>query len=201
MQRYKTALLLILSLIYWQFNAEGQLPAAIIYPAPAGAFLNSNYLVWVNKHTVPVYAVKVGASDPIRRFKAVDDLLHSATYCDTAAFSYFDLRSKATVMVKVNAKINTVKILPASAGIIARINGNAVTFNVTKPQNLTVEINGEITKSLHVFIDPVETYHPSPKDTSVIYFGPGIHYVRGTVIRDNKTVYVAGGAIGVRTQR
>lgn len=166
-----------------------------IYPAPNGATLSNAYKVSVDAKPLAVFPVKVGAADPQRRFKAVDDLLHSDQYYDVAAFTYFDLQGTATVTVSVPQVVQSVKVLPSSAGIKARIQGHSVSFSVSKPQNLTVEINGEVIKSLHVFVNPIETYVPSPKDTNVIYFGPGVHQISHLVVRSHKTVYIAGGAI------
>lgn len=166
-----------------------------IYNAPKGIKLSSAYQVLVNGRLVPVYMAKVAAADPERRFKAVDDLLHSDEYYDTAAFAYFDMQGKVTITVKINQPVKSAKILPASAMINPVIGQNDISFIISKPQNLTVEINGEVFKSLHVFANPIEKDVPSPNDPNVIFFGPGVHDVSGMVIGDNKTVYVAGGAV------
>ena len=59
-------------------------------------------------------------------------------------------------------------------------------------KNLTVEINGEWVRSLHLFINPPEVNAPRPDDPNVIYFGPGIHEITHLVVGDNKTLYIAG---------
>jgi hypothetical protein len=166
-----------------------------IYPAPKGAALSSAYKVAVGNRAVPVYLAKVGAADAGRRFKAVDDLLHSEDYYDTAAFAYFDMEGGSAVKISINKPIKSVKVLPSSAGIKATIRANTVTFNVTAPRNLTIEINGQTVKSLHLFINSIDKNIPAPNDPNVIFFGPGIHEVSRMIIGDNKTVYLAGGAI------
>lgn len=170
-------------------------PPVKLYPAPKGEVLNKVYTVSVNGRNLPVYDARIGAADNVARFKAVDDLMNSEKYFDTAAFGYFDMSSNATVAVSVNAPIKTVKILPTSAGIRYTVVGRKVTFKVNKPQNLTIEINGEFVRSLHLFVNSFEAALPNRRDTNVIYFGPGIHYVSNLMIGNNKTVYVAGGAI------
>ena len=166
-----------------------------IYPAPKGASLSTAFKVAAGGKLVPVYLAKVGAADPGRRFKAVDDMLHSDIYFDKAAFAYFDLQGTANVSITVNQAVRSVKILPSSAGVKASINGKSISFKVSKPQNLTIEINGETVKSLHLFVNGIDANIPSPKDPNVIFFGPGIHEVSNMTIGDNKTVYIAGGAI------
>jgi len=170
----------------------------IIYPMPKGEAPNTTYKIFVSGKTVPVYSARVGAADPARRFKAVDDLMHSADYFDTAAFAYFDMQGTAPVRVQINGAVRSVTVLPTSAAIKPLINGNSISFTARKPQNLTIEINGETVKSLHLFINPPETNRPSPNDPNVIFYGPGLHELTSLVVGDNKTLYVAGGAI-VRT--
>ena len=162
---------------------------------PKGEIKNADYKVYLSGKPVPVYNAKVGAADPVRRFKAVDDLLHSADYYDMAAFSYADIEGSAAVKIQVAAKIKSAKILPAALKIKFSIKNNQILFKVGSTQNLTIEINGEIFKSLHLFINPIERNKPNPKDPNVIYFGPGIHEVSSLIVGSNKTVYLAGGAI------
>ena len=167
----------------------------IVYPAPNGTELNHAIKILAGSYPVAVYMVKVGAADASRRFNAVDDLLHSETYFDKAAFAYFDLKGSATVSISFNYNIKSVKILPTSVGIKATINKRSISFQVSEPNNLTIEVNGEVVKSLHLFVNPIETNKPSPNDPNVVFFGPGVHEVEGMVIGDNKTVYIAGGAV------
>ena len=60
---------------------------------------------------------------------------------------------------------------------------------------MTLEVNGNWVGALHLFANPPETDAPQPGDPNVIYFGPGIHEVSQLVVRNNQTVYVAGGAV------
>jgi hypothetical protein len=168
---------------------------ATVYPAPKGEQLSSLYKVSAGKQMVPVYVSKVAAEDDVRRAKGMDDKVNSAAYFEEAAFAYFDLKGSVTVTVTVPGTVSKAKVLPASAGIVPMVRGKTVSFKVSSPQNLTVEVNGEWVRSLHIFVNPPEKDVPRPDDPNVIYFGPGIHEVSSMVIGDNKTVYVAGGAI------
>jgi hypothetical protein len=153
--------------------------------------------VYVNDHPIAVYNAKVGMEDKTEREKAMDDRANSHLYYDIAGFAYFDLK-KGSVKIKVmvDKSITRVKVLPASAGIVPEIDGKTLIFNVSKPQNLTVEINGEHVRSIHIFVNPEEMDIPDPNDPNVIYFGPGVHKIEESItVENNKTVYVAGGAI------
>jgi Glycosyl hydrolases family 28 len=158
-----------------------------IYPAPAGITLSRDFKVSVEGKDVPVYMARVARVD--QRLKEI-----SESYFDTASFAYFDLAEPVTVTVNFPSKINTAKILPAVSGIIPKIIGNSLSFSINVPKNLTIEINGDIVSSLHIFANPPEKDVPSPADSNVVFFGPGIHEVSQMTIGDNKTLYVAGGA-------
>lgn len=183
----------ILILLNGQVHAEEK--QYLIYPAPEGETLNTVYRVKVEGESVPVYTFKVAPKDQQLRWKAMDDKKNSANYYETAAFASFDLKDEVTVEVSTQEPIRSVQILPASAGVIPRVEGNAISFKIASPINLTIEINGEWVRSLHLFANPFEENIPDPDDPDVIYFGPGIHEVSNLLIGDNKTVYVAGGAI------
>lgn len=67
-------------------------------------------------------------------------------------------------------------------------------FDLDKPGSLTIEINDDITKTLHLFAGGTETETPDPDDPNVVYYGPGIHKIGRKEINTNQTVYLAGGA-------
>ncbi|MER3496375.1 MAG: endo-polygalacturonase [Armatimonadota bacterium] len=103
----------------------------------------------------------------------------------------------APVQVRVEAEepIRTVRILPASARVRPRIVGGKLLFTVVQPGQLTVEINGDITRSLHIFANRPERKVPKPGDPNVLYFAPGIHEVGHLPVRDGTTIYLAPGAV------
>lgn len=186
------------ALLFFNTCKEAQEGHVTVYPAPNGEVLSQEYRVSVAGQEVPVYVAKIAPADLERRWKAMDDKKNSADYFDTGAFAYLDLldlQSAITVIVTVPAKISAAKILPTSAGIIPVIQGNSISFSLKSPGNFTVEINGEWVRSLHLFVNPPEVNAPRPDDPNVIYFGPGIHEVSHLVVGDNKTVYIAGGAV------
>ena len=168
----------------------------IIYQAPEGELLNAKYKVSVNGRDVPVYNAKIGMEDKVEREKAMDVRLESEKYFDIAGFASFDMKKgPVKIMVSVDEQVVSAKILPSSFGIRPEIKGKTVSFEVNSPQHITVEINGDHIRSLHIFVNPEETDIPNPNDPDVIYFGPGIHEITSMSVGDNKTVYIAGGAI------
>ena len=166
-----------------------------VYPAPEGEALNVKFKVSVNGINVPVYNARICTEDKQGRdsagIVAISDL-----YYDITGFASFDMKKgPAKVVVSFEEQIYTAKILPTSFGIIPIIKDKTVSFEVTRPQHLTVEINGDHIRSLHLFVNPEETDIPDPNDPNVIYFGPGIHEITSVIVSDNQTVYIAGGAV------
>jgi len=163
----------------------------VVYPAPQGIIYsqhNDDYTVRVRKPggewmDVFEYNVKVDA-DKVQN----------------ASMAYFDFSGKVEISVKKNnGELNTVKIRPLSYGIHPVVKGNTILFTLHQPRKLSVECNGDKLNNLHLFANAVETRQPSPSDTNIIYFGPGIHTPDNKdqlyKIPSGKTVYIAGGAI------
>ena len=168
----------------------------VVYPAPEGEALSAKFKVSVNNIDVPVYNARICTEDKQGRDSAGIPAI-SDFYFDITGFASFDMKKgPVKVVVSVEEQIYTAKILPTSFGIKSTIKDNTVSFEVTKPQHVTVEVNGDHIRSLHLFVNPEETDIPDPNDPNVIYFGPGIHEITSiSVVGDDKTVYLAGGAV------
>jgi polygalacturonase len=194
MKKFSIAVILLCG---WMIVLSARNSNVVIYPAPEGEVLNEKYHVYADNQAVPVYNAKVGAGSRWNRERAMDDLPNSHLFYDTAAFAYFDLKNgKVTINVAVSQFIDSAKILPVSYHIVPKVKGNTLSFEINRPQHLTVEINGEHVRSLHIFVNPEERNAPSPSDPNVIYFGPGVHTLSKSVeVGDNQTVYLSGGAV------
>jgi len=161
----------------------------VTYPAPQGAILNNDYIVKVRQ--------KGKEWRPLATYLAkVANVVGTKTIIENTSFSYFDLNGEVEVSVTNNKGIiNEAKIRPLSNNISPRIKGNTLTFSFSGPRNLSVEVNGDIFKNLQLFANPIEPDKPLATDTSVIYYGPGIHKIGTVKLSSEKTVYIAGGAI------
>ena len=162
---------------------------------PASEERSKDYVVQVQGRDIPVYAVKVAPADPARRWKAMDDKVRSAEYFDKAAFAYFDMRGPVAVTVTCPEPITAAKVLPGSLKIVPTVEGQRLSFSLTEPAPVTIEVNGNWVGALHLFANPPEAPAPRPDDPNVIYFGPGVHEVAGVTVGSGKTVYVAAGAV------
>ena len=191
----KNSILLLLSICMISTSCDYSKNDVVIYKAPEGEELNTKFNVSVNGIDVPVYNAKICTEDQQGRHKAgIYEEAH--LHFDITAFASFDMKKgPVKISVSVSEPIASAKILPTSFGIIPTIKDKTLTFEVDKPQHITVEINGDHIRSLHLFVNPEETDIPDPNDPNVIYFGPGIHEITTVSVGDNQTVYIAGGAI------
>ena len=192
-------LLLVIQLVFsfsCSMNRDDTERNVIIYPAPENEELNTKFNVTADGYNVPVYDVRVGPETKEGRDLAMDDKANSDKYYETAGMAYFDMKKgPVTVCVTIDNPIKKAKILPTSYGISPEIKDNTLSFTVDSPKNLTIELNGEYVRSLHLFINEEEKDIPDPKDPNVVYFGPGSYRLPAMALEDGMTVYVAGGAI------
>ncbi|HEV2087765.1 MAG TPA: hypothetical protein VGR21_05600, partial [Cryptosporangiaceae bacterium] len=145
------------------------------YPAPPDMPTTTDYTVDVNGQDSFVYSTFI------------------------AKFSNFSFGSgPVRVTVTTNVDANTVDIRPKALNITPRFvpGSRTLEFDLTKPANLSIEVNGNLANPLFLFANPLETSRPDRLDPNVIYFASGqIYDVGELVVGSNKTVYVEGGAV------
>ncbi len=108
----------------------------------------------------------------------------------------FDFEGKVEVAVTYNReKIKSAQIRPLSYNIPFKIKGNTIHFVLSKPSNLSVEVNGDIFHNLHLLTNNLETDRPDPNDPNVVYLGPGFHNLDTLRMESGKNLYLAGGSV------
>lgn len=121
------------------------------------------------------------------------------------SFGVFDLDEGHEVRVEIQVHIpfTRASLYPASEGIIPEVQGNTVTYTVSRPVNalslvLDENYQGEV---LHLFSNPVDHDAPTASSENLIYIAPGYHDLTrdgGTgelVLHSGETLYLAGGAV------
>lgn len=157
------------------------------YPGPAGMKSAKDRLVRVNGQSVFVYETAVNFN---RKFE-------ENPKTELTPFCYFDFSGTVTVEVTaVGTPIRSVTVRPQSLKIRPAIDRakNAVTFDLSRPAKLSIEFNGDVHRTLHIFASAPESDRPDPNDANVRYFGPGVHSVGNVQLADNQSAYIAGGA-------
>ncbi len=106
----------------------------------------------------------------------------------------FDLPPEgAVVKVELPARAGAFTLRPERHGIAVARQGNTLSFTLTQPLKLVLQLEGF--PPLAILATPPEVDAPRADDPSVIYFGPGV--TDAGVIRpsSNQTVYLAPGAL------
>jgi len=158
----------------------------ILYPAPSGIQGATDIIITVEDRPVFVYDTAVNFGRIYSRNPRLEK----------TPMAYFDF--SGTVNVKIKAPgidIDSVTIRPVSLGIVPAIKGDTISFKLDKPAQLTIEINNDIHRAIHLFANSLEEDPPKLGDPGVRYFRPGVHMVGSIKVKSNETVYIAGGAV------
>jgi len=113
-----------------------------------------------------------------------------------AAYTIFDIAGETTVEVQFFGNIYDVDIRPKSLNIVPRIADGKVIFTLSKPCNLSVEINKNLKRPLFVFANPPEQKRPVKGDPNVLYFEGGkVHHTGRITLKSNDIVFIESGAV------
>jgi hypothetical protein len=173
------------------FGATSLGGTVVTWPAPAGEKLFEDYTMRVNGQAVPVYSCRVSAMPFDQVWPGYQRPMDQT---ELAGFAYWGMTGPVTVEVVAKRPFKSVAVRPSSRGIQAAIKGQRITFQLSRPGQFTVELDGTH-HALHLFADPLEADTPRPGDPNVLYFGPGIHKPGKIQLKDGQTVYVSGGAV------
>lgn len=169
-------------------------PELTVYPAlPNNEFASELYEVMVTqgqkKFSSYVYKSTREAGNPYNQYKVFTT--------DTNHWTSFSFSGAVTVRVRpLKSQVKQAIVHPLSQKVSAKVANNAVTFTLTQPANLYVELDSCPRDPLFIFANPPEIDVPAKNTRHVIYFGPGVTDLgkEPYPVRDGQTVYLAGGA-------
>lgn len=115
--------------------------------------------------------------------------------CDVASYAVVSVRGMAAVEVGAMHPFSTVKLRPLKSGIHPAREGNRLSFQVQSPSKLSLELDGNLSMPLLLFVHELEE--------EVQERGPGVHYYEAGRIhnageirlRSGETLYIEEGAI------
>ena len=186
-----------------QFIVKGvqedkRLHQVFTYPAPDGAPLKHDYDVFVQPRggkewtKVDTYMAKVNAS--------VGDNKHEVS---EISYCVFDFTGDVFVrVISKNRKFTTARIRPDYRGTIANVqNDSTVQFLLFQPENVSVELDGDITNNLLVFTSkPALSKEDAEAEAKAQgrtfkYYAPGYYATPDSIAEpSNTTVYLAPGS-------
>jgi hypothetical protein len=146
----------------------------VTYPGPAAWVSNRYYEVTVNGKPVSVYDTPI------------------------ASHAVFDFTGEVTVEIRTMYDVRWADIRPLSSGVKPHYHdAHRFSFILSKPQNLSIELNGRIRQQpLFLFSNAPETEKPDRNDPRVVWFEGGkLHENVLLELEDDQTVYIEGGAI------
>lgn len=121
-----------------------------------------------------------------------------------ASMAFFDFEGEADVEITcLYSRIDSVNISPGARGVDFTHDGRKISFKLNGPQKLSIEINGDRFRNLHLFANPLEFRPPRPDGAGVHLIQPGIHrspdllaLLKSTEVQMNRqpqTLYFAPG--------
>lgn len=162
------------------------LSAVTTYAGPSGITAAADRQVTADGKPVFVYETAVNFN---REYSANPVL-------EKTPVAYFDFSGSVSVVVTVpGGTVSSAVLRPISCAVMPKIEGNKISFTLTKPQHLTLELNGDVHRALHLFADSAESAPLTGGTGNVRYFGPGVHEAGEMNLASGQTIYIAGGAV------
>jgi len=174
---------LMLVTMLWAGSSSAKV---VTYPAPAGEKLSSDYEIRAEGKKVDVYAARV--LDPPFANQQWD-------YGGAYSFANFDTAGGVTLRITSHRSLRNTIVRPQSPTVKIKLaDEHTLLLTLDGPRKLSIEPDGK-KGPLLLFANPFEKDPPKMKDAGVIYFGPGIHKAGLITLRDNQSLYLAGGAV------
>ena len=197
-----------------QFVVKGvkegtRLHQVFTYPAPEGASLKHDYDVYVQPRgakewtKIDTYMAKVNSRPTPALARDGGEPGGGKHQVSEISYCVFDFTGDVFVkVISKNRKFKTARIRPDYRGTIANVqNDSTVQFLLFQPENVSVELDGDITNNLLVFTSkpPVckEEAEKQAKEQGreFRYYGPGFYDKEDTIyVASNTTFYLEGGS-------
>lgn len=158
----------------------------VVYPAIPGRITSPDFILKAND--TPVWVERVGS-----KLKSFNYTLYSGKEMEELNVASFSCSGEVLIEITAKENIESYVIRPKSRNITAKVVGRSISFTITEPQKLYVEINRK--PHLAIFANPQEVNPPKQGDPGVIFLGPGTYSKDSINLKSNQTLYLSGGAI------
>lgn len=165
----------------------------VTWPMPHTEMRSDHYSLSAGGVEVPVWLARV--REAINRLDGNSWSCMLGGPTEWASFARFNAEYPVEVTVTLHHSVETVELLPASAGLQAEREGDTVRFTLDRPRHITLCINGTDEHPLHLFCREPEVAAIVEASDDLIYFGPGEHWVDTIVLKSGQSLYLDGGAI------
>ncbi|MGM9873957.1 MAG: discoidin domain-containing protein [Bacilli bacterium] len=112
----------------------------------------------------------------------------------------FDFEGKIHIDVEINTNetITTASLSPLAYQVPISIDGNKLSFDLSYQTNYVLTYNNDYKTAIHIFTNGIEenpiTEEMANEDDNIVYIGPGLYKADTIPVKDNTTIYIAGGA-------
>lgn len=163
-----------------------------LYPIPKGvlnARKGKQHTVCINRQEASVFRTEVTV-----------DYEPSGYISGAAEYVSFDFDGVAVIEVLADYDIDHAVILPSRDDITCYVRGRYVFFEITKPGQYFVKLNGAeyngatVEHPLYIFANAPETDVPSAEDKNVVYFEAGYHRLGTYTLKSDTVYYLEAGA-------
>lgn len=176
----KFLVILVLFGLIWETNAQ----KIVTYPVINSIPQNNDFTVKVR--------VSGGKWIDLQTFKVLVDM-HNV---QKSSMVNFEFEGPVEVSVKCNTlSVKSARIRPLSYCLVPTIEGDSLSFILTNPVDISVEINEDIFHNLHIFTNSLEKEKPDMKDPNLVYLAPGMHKIDSLYLKSNQSLYLAAGAV------
>jgi polygalacturonase len=178
---------IIIGFLVIQFMFILNASATIVdYPIPPGLKTSPDFTLTANGKSI--WVERIGSSIPSFNYA-----LYGSRSMEDLNVANFSCSGQVTIMITATVNIDSFQIRPKSRNIITQADGHTITFQINGPQKLYIEVNG--LPHLAIFANPLEADLPKAGGQEIIYFGPGKHDPGVIHLKDNQSIYIAGGAV------
>ena len=86
-------------------------------------------------------------------------------------------------------------VRPLSNATVMKREGTELSITLSKPENLSIEFDGDMYENLFVFSYIPDEDKPDTSSANMLYFGPGEHHSGLIELKSNQTLYIDSGAV------
>jgi hypothetical protein len=133
----------------------------------------------------PLYSLKVNG-------KSI-----AVTDSSFASFAVFVFTEDAEIEISTRQNINWVDIRPKSSGISPKLQGKTISFKLTEPKKISIEVKSEKSEvPLLLFPHRPNSEKPSKETKGVRFYGDNKVHKAGIIrLASNESVYIDNGAV------
>src|ERR1035437_6231119 len=156
------------------------------YPIPPGLRTSPDFILTADGKSI--WVERIGSD-----LASFNYALYGSRSMEDLNVANFSCSGQVTIKITATVNIDSFQIRPKSRNIITQADGHTITFQINGPQKLYIEVNG--LPHLAIFANPLEADLPKAGGQEITYFGPGKHNPGIIHLKDNQSIYIAGGAV------